>query len=247
MRPRLLLAAAATAAALVALGRRLLRSTVTTELGRVEILDPGEEPGVRRSGAVGSVQEAEITVGRDLLERIWTPASLEQLARGYWTFLRRFTLGIVRVVYAHEHRTVTAFGRFPLLRFGTPAYEAGPGSGRVTWPIEDGLLVAREGRGRGYLRVSVRRCDRDGVDDEADARPQQVRIIARVEVQSFYPGLRGRGAFARFGTWFYAQTQLRIHVIACNAYLLSLARLDFPGLEPAPANGPDRELEPSEA
>lgn len=195
---------------------------------RVSILEPEERTRVRPSGAVGSVQEAEITVERSFLERIWTTDNLELLARAYWAFLRRMSLGIIRVQYAAASRTVAAFGKIPLLRFGAPIYETENGTGRVTWPIDRGLLVAREGRGKGALRVSVTRCDRDGEGDEA---LDQVRLIARVEVENFYPGLRGRGRFARFGAWFYAQTQLRIHVLVCNAYLRSLPRLDFPAID----------------
>ena len=198
---------------------------------QVSILDPEEQIRVRPSGAVGSVQEAEITVERGLLERIWNVDSLELMARAYWAFLRRMSLGIIRVEYAAASRTVAAFGRIPLLRFGAPRYETEEGRGRVTWPIDRGLLVAREGRGKGALRVSIERCDRDGVDDEADAGLDSVRLIAKVEVENFYPGIRGRGRFARFGAWFYAQTQLRIHVIVCNAYLRSLPRLDFPTID----------------
>lgn len=203
----------------------------TSEPTEVNILDPGETPRVHPSGAVGSVQEAEIVVGRDFLERIWTPDSLELLARGYWAFLRKTFLGIIRVIYAHDSRTVTAFGRIPLLRFGTPQYETSDGSGRVTWPVDRGLLVARDGRGKGHLRVEVERCDRDGVDEEADAGKDQVRLLARVEVENFYPGLRGRGWLSRLGAWFYAQTQLRVHVIVCNAFLRSLPSLDFPDVD----------------
>ena len=50
----------------------------------------------------------------------------------------------------------------------------------------------------------------------------------RVEVRNFYPWLRGSGRFARFGAWLYGQTQLRIHVIVCNGFLRSLARLNLP-------------------
>ncbi len=241
---RLRIVLALAAAGLLVLGRRLLRTAATTAHGRARIIDPGRDRGVSASGAVASVQAAEIEVDRSLLERIWTPDSLELLARGYWAFLRRFTLGIVRVVYGDRDRTVTAFGRIPLLRFGAPRYEAGAGRGRVTWPIASGPLVAREGRGKGHLRVAVERRE-DGGD-----RDDRVRLIARVEVENFYPGLRGRGAFARFGAWFYAQTQLRIHVIVCNAYLLSLPTLDFPGVETTalPSElGRDRSFEPSAA
>lgn len=247
MRPRspwLPAMGAAAALGAAALYRGLVRTTVTTERGRIEILDPADDSVLRRSGAVGSVQEAEIRVERAMLERIWTPAGLEQLARGYWAFLRSVTLGIVRVIYAPDQRTVTLLGRIPLLRFGAPRYEAADDAGQVTWPIVEGLLVAREGRGHGHLRVAVRRCDQGGVGVEPDAADRLARVVARVEVQNFYPGLRGRGAFARFGTWLYAQTQLRVHVIVCNAYLLSLAKLHFPDLE-APGGERAPQLETS--
>lgn len=217
---------------LVVLGyRKAVRRTVRTPESEVRILDPDDNVRVHRSGAVGSVQEAEIVVERAFLEGIWNADSLELLARGYWSFLRRMSLGIIRMIYAHDSRTVTAFGRIPLLQFGSPRYVTDDGVGQVTWPIDRGLLVAREGRGKGHLRVSVERCDRDGVDDEVDARSDDVRIIAKVEVENFYPGIRGRGRFARLGAFFYSQTQLRIHVIVCNAYLLSLPKLDFPEVD----------------
>ena len=122
---------------------------------QVSILKPEEQVRVRASGAVGSVQEAEIVVDRRLLDGIWTADNLELIARGYWAFLRRMSLGIIRVEYAADSRTVTAFGKIPLLRFGAPVYEAEEGSGKVEWPIDRGLLVAVEGRGKGALRVSV--------------------------------------------------------------------------------------------
>ena len=222
---------AALVAAIVLIYRKAVRTTVETPEGQVSILEPDDNVRVKPSGAVGSVQEAEIVVDRAFLERIWNTDSLELLARGYWAFLRRMSLGIIRVRYTRDSRTVAAFGLVPLLRFGTPRYDTAEGEGRVTWPIDRGVLVAREGRGQGDLRVLVKRCDRDGVDDEVDADEDKVRMIARVEVNNFYPGLRGRGRFAQFGAWFYAQTQLRIHVIVCNAYLLSLPKLDFPDVD----------------
>jgi hypothetical protein len=229
---RALIAAAVTVPLAAVAGRRLRGSQrALADAPEVEILNPGETVKVSTTGPASSVQKAEILVERDLLDRIWTPDSLELIARGYWVFLRRVTLGVIRVHYAYDSRTVTALGAIPLLRFGTPIYEADDGRGRVTWPIDSGILVASSGRGRGHLRVSVERCDRDGVDDEADATRDRVRLIAEVEVANFYPGLRGSGWFARFGAWFYAQTQLRIHVIVCNAYLRSLPRMDFPGVD----------------
>lgn len=203
----------------------------STQATEINIIDPGETVKVTPDGPASSVQEAEIVVRRDFLEQIWTPDSLELLARAYWAFLRKAFLGLIRVVYTHDSRTVTALGKVPLLRFGAPSYETAEGSGRVTWPVDSGILVARDGRGKGHLRVEVERCDRDGVDDEIDARKDEIRLIARVEVANFYPGLRGRGWIARWGAWFYAQTQLRIHVIVCNAFLRSLADMDFPDVD----------------
>jgi len=202
-----------------------------SESPEVSILDPGERSRVRPGGAVGSVQEAQIRVPREMLERTWSADNLELLARAYWAFLRRMSLGVIRVLYAPTSRTVAAFGKIPLLRFGAPIYEAESGRGQVTWPIERGLLVAREGRGRGSLRVSIERCDRDGIDDAVDAAVDTVRLIARVEVENFYPGIRGRGRFSRFGAWLYAQTQLRIHVLVCTAFLRSIPRLDFSAID----------------
>jgi hypothetical protein len=202
-----------------------------TSAPQVSIRKPAEPVRVRPGGAVGSVQEAEIVVDRHLLDGIWTADNLELVARGYWAFLRRMSLGLIRVHYAPDSRTVTAFGRIPLLRFGAPIYETEEGSGTVEWPIDRGLLVAVEGRGRGALRVSIRRCDRSGADDAADAEHERVMLIAKVEVENFYPGLRGRGRFARIGAWLYAKTQLRIHVLVCNGYLRHLPRLDFPRLD----------------
>lgn len=227
----LLLALIAAATTIAALIRRRIGGNPANQPTEVNILDPGDEVKVSPKGPAGSIQEAEILVERSTLERIWTADSIELLARGYWAFLRNVSLGLIRMNYAHDSRTVTILNHIPLLRFGNPTYEASEEHGRVTWPVVGGLLVAREGRGQGHLRVDVRRCDRDGVDDEADALLDQVRLIARVEVDSFYPGLRGSGWFARWGAWFYAQTQLRIHVVVCNAFLRSLPNLDFPDVD----------------
>lgn len=225
------LALVAAAAAAFAESIRRIGGNPANQPTEVNILDPGDEVRVSAKGPAGSIQEAEILVQRDTLERIWTADSIELLARGYWAFLRNVSLGLIRMTYAHDSRTVTILNRIPLLKFANPEYEASEERGRVTWPVVGGILVAREGRGQGHLRVEVRRCDRDGVDDEADALLDQVRLIARVEVDSFFPGLRGSGPFARWGAWFYAQTQLRVHVVVCNAFLRSLPNLDFPDVD----------------
>ncbi len=175
------------------------------------------------TGAVSSVQEAEITMPRELLDRMWRAENLERLARSYWRWLSYVTLGLIRVVYAEESRTaVLLTKRLPLLSFHAPEYETDAGMGCVTWPIERGLLVSRDGRhGEGFLRIRVQRREDGGTSGDAT-------VDVRVEVRNFYPWLRGSGRFARFGAWIYGQTQLRIHVLVCNGFLRSLGKLDLP-------------------
>ena len=182
----------------------------------VRLIRAEESERVPATGAVGSVQEADVTLPSELLDRLWSAEYLERLASAYWRYLSRVTLGLVRVVYGPDYRTVVLLHRrLSLLRFHAPVYETGPGWGRVTWPIERGLLVAARGRGEGFLRIVVE-------------RPAEETARVRLEVRNFYPLLRGGGRFARFGAWLYAQTQLRIHVLVCNGFLRSLARLDLP-------------------
>ena len=192
----------------------LLRSTSTP--ASVRLITSGESERVPATGAVASVQEAELTLPPRLLDRLWTPASLERLARAYWRYLNRVTLGLVRVAYGPDYRAVVLLHRrLVLLRFRAPDYETEGDRGQVTWPIERGLLVSPNSRGDGFLRIAV-------------SRPRDDAVCVRVEVRNFYPWLRGSGRFARFGAWLYAQTQLRIHVLVCNGFLRSLARLDLP-------------------
>ncbi len=178
-----------------------------------------EQPGASGDGAVGSKQVAEVTLPREELERIWSPEYLERLARTYWSFLSRFSLGLIRVLYSEDSREVVFLTRpFVLLRFHKPEYEIDSDGGTVTWPIDRGVLVAKRGRGRGFLRLGVRR---EPVADDAE----EVTLLVSSEVVNFYPtiatGLSG---------WLYEQTQLRIHVIVTHAFLRSLANLD---LEPS--------------
>lgn len=189
---------------------------------KVEIVDSPQRTAVPQTGATGSVQRAVVTLPSATLERLWSPEYLERLARAYWAYLNRISLGLFRVVYEPDARTLVAgWRRLALLRFRAPEYETGPGGGSVTWRIERGLLVAREGRGEGYLRIAVERLD-------ARAQRNEARLGVEVEVKSFYPWLRGSGRFARFGTWLYSQTQARIHVLVTNGFLRSLMRLDLP-------------------
>lgn len=175
--------------------------------------------GYAPDGSLGSRQVAEVTLPRAELDGVWSAEYLERLARTYWRFLSRVSLGLLRVLYTETSREVVLLTRpFVLLRFKTPEYDFEPDRGTVTWPIDRGLLVASEGRGRGYLRLSVQRPPEDDGASEVTA-------TVCSEVVNFYPRIA-----ARIGRFIYNQTQLRIHVIVTNAFLRSLANLD---LEPS--------------
>jgi hypothetical protein len=188
----------------------------------VRLVRSGESERVPETGAVASVQEAEVTIDRERLAELWSPEDLERLALAYWRWISRVTLSLVRVVYAPASRSVVLLTRrLPLLRFDLPEYDVAEDLGCVTWRIRRGVLVARKGRDRGFLRIVVRRPER-----EAAGAAETVEV--RLEVRNFYPWLRGSGRFARFGAWLYGQTQLRLHVLICNGFLRSLAELDLP-------------------
>jgi hypothetical protein len=177
------------------------------------------QSGYSEDGAVGSRQVAEVTLPRAELERIWSPEYLERLARTYWSFLSRFSFGLIRVLYGEDSREVVFLRRpFVLLRFHRPEYQINPDGGTVMWPINRGVLVAHRGRGRGFLRLSVHRRPIDDGTGEAT-------LIVTSEVMNFYPTIA-----ARFSRWIYEQTQLRLHVIVTHAFLRSLANLE---LEPS--------------
>jgi hypothetical protein len=152
---------------------------------------------------------------KDRLDRMWGPANLENLARTYWRFLTRVTLGLTRVVYGENERSVIFLGRlFTLLRFEAPEYVLDGDHGSVTWRIRDGLLVARGGRGCGFLRLDVRRETFEGSD--------QATVRIEVEVANFYPAIS-----ARFSIPVYMATQSVVHVLVTQAFLRSLATLEL--------------------
>lgn len=173
-------------------------------------------------GSVTTRQVADVTLPREELERIWSPAYLERLASTYWRFLTRVSLGLLRVLYSDDAREVVLLTRpFVLLRFHAPEYEAEGDRGAVTWRVDRGILVAPAGRSRGYLRIVVQR--------PPEAERTGVEVTGRVtsEVANFYPTIAGWGWFARIGRHLYGFTQLKIHVIITHAFLRSLARLDL--------------------
>ena len=170
----------------------------------------------RATGAVRSVQSTEVVLPAERIDAMWAPQYLERLARTYWRFLTRATLGLIRVYYTEGERYVCLLFRpLKLLTFRAPEYEMDDRRGVVRWRIERGLLVARRGRGGdGYLEIDVER------------RPAEqagfVNIAIEVAVANFYPAVASR--LSRF---VYTNTQSRIHVIVTHGFLRSLARLDL--------------------
>jgi hypothetical protein len=210
---RLATAGALLAAILLALfanARRLLNTRGA--VARTTIDSPEEHTTTGPDGAVRSVQSADITLPPDAMVELWSSHNLERLARTYWRFLTRISLGVIRVRYRDDGRDICLFGwpAFSLLTFQAPEYEFEPDHGVVRWRIEKGLLVSRRGRGGdGYLEIEV---ERRGAD----------RLHVEVEVSNFYPAIA-----SRLGRWLYENTQSRIHVIVTHGFLRSLARLDL--------------------
>jgi hypothetical protein len=213
--PALLLGASAFLVAVLALlgvrqRRRLLNPA------KAAIVSPPRSTVIARDGAVRSVQAAELTLDGAQLDRLWTPENLENLARTYWRFLSRVTLGLIRVVYGADERSVVFLARpLTLLRFEAPEYLLEGDHGKVTWRIRDGLLVARSGRGCGFLAIDVRRLVDGGSGSQA-------RVRIELEVANFYPAIA-----VGFSTPVYEVTQSSIHVLVTHAFLRSLARLDL--------------------
>jgi hypothetical protein len=180
------------------------------------IRDPEEHTVFDDDGGVRSIQAADLTVPTDELDELWNPTNLERLARTYWKYLSRVTLGLIRVTYTDTERLVVLLFRpFVLLRFSAPEYEGAGDRGIVRWRIENGLLVSPRGRGgKGYLEIDVRR--------QPAEEPDMTTVHIEVEIASFYP------AIATWLTKFvYSNTQSKIHVLVTHGFLRSLARRDL--------------------
>jgi hypothetical protein len=211
----LFLSLTAVAALLFAVARRLLNRP--RRVAQALIVDPEEHTTTDpETGAVRSIQAADLKLPDEVLASIWSPAYLERLARTYWRFLTRCTLGLIRVHYREDGRDVKLLGLFPLLTFQAPEYEMDGDRGIVRWRIDKGVLVAAHGRGGdGYLEIDVER-------RPSPETPGFSIAHVEVEVANFYPAIA-----LRLSRWVYENTQSRIHVIVTHGFLRSLARLDL--------------------
>src|SRR3954471_9059384 len=212
MRRRTILILLMLAGALVLAARDALRTG--RAIARISGLR--DETRIDDNGAVRSIQGADVTLPAAELEKLWSPTNLERLARTYWRFLTRCTLGFIRVKYTERERFVCLLFRpFVLLSFQAPEYEMDANRGVVRWRIESGVLVSAQGRGgNGYLEIRVERCD--------GPLPGEARLHADVEVANFYPALA-----SSLSRWIYTNTQSRIHVLVTYGFLRSLATLDL--------------------
>ncbi len=198
------------------------------------------------TGAMRSVQTADVLLSERALSELWSPENLERLARTYWRFLTRVTLGLVRVRYTERERLVVLLFRpLTLLAFSAPEYELKPDHGVVRWRLRRGLLVARAGReSKGHLQIDVRRLRGEGSAGErpaakrlereslaaesskgADLKVEGTkgpRLHIEVEVANFHPAIAS-GLSLRL----YNATQSRIHVLVTHGFLRSLARLNL--------------------
>jgi hypothetical protein len=202
-------------AALSRLGKLLLARP--SRIGSARIRRLHDDTHVdHETGAVRSLQSADLTLPAADLDAIWTPMHLERLARTYWAFLSKVTLGLVRVYYSENERFVSLLVRpLVLLRFQAPEYEMDAARGIVRWRIERGLLVARRGHsGDGYLEIEVQR----GPAEEEGCASLRIEV----EVANFYPSIA-----KTFSQWFYAATQSRVHVLVTYGFLRSVAKLDL--------------------
>jgi hypothetical protein len=210
-------AAVAGALALIAVGAWARRARARGAPAKAVIADPPEPTSHDDlTGAVRSVQAADIFLPAEELERIWSPMYLERLARTYWRFLSRVTLGLIRVHYTERERfVVLLFPPLKLITFHAPEYEMDAQRGLVRWRIARGLLVARRGHERdGYLQIEVCRWPA--------RREGEARLHVEVEVANYYPAIA-----IRFSRRIYNATQSYIHVIITHGFLRSLARLDL--------------------
>jgi uncharacterized protein YbjT (DUF2867 family) len=175
---------------------------------------PFEATRPARTGPIGSVERAEltlppgasITVDRDFVE--WA-------ARSYWRFLTRITLGLIRVAsHADTVEVVLMVRPLVLLRFRPARYEPAHAGASVTWPIEGGLLVWRQGVNQGHLRLTI----------EARAG-EPTTLLASIDAMDYFPAIRGGGRLAWVGTVVYGATQARVHRLVTTRFLRSLGRL----------------------
>ena len=193
------------------LNRRRRSATVANSV----IADPEQHTTMDTSGAVRSIQAADVTMPEGELVEIWTPTNLERLARTYWKYLSRVTLGLIRVEYTDTERAV-------VLPHAPVRAAALPRAG-----LRDERRTAGSCAGRSATAILVARPRLRPPRDRRQARaraepPATSESHVEVEVANFYPSIA-----SWVGRWVYTITQSRIHVLVTHGFLRSLARLEL--------------------
>lgn len=190
----------------------------------VRIADPDGPPRIDAAGLAQSIQAAELTVSPDAVDAVMSLTGLDRLGRTYWRFLRRSSLGLIRVVQTPDRELVVLLGRpLVLLAFGSPEYLLEDDHGRVRWPILGGLLACTrpsDPAPAGLLQIELR------LPHRATGGPTVVHI--EVAVLDYRPAIA-----RRFGPAVYAATQVRVHTVLTHMFMRSLARLRLAPPRPA--------------
>ena len=192
----------------------LLNARRERRIADAVIRDPEDHTAMDERGAVRSIQAADLTIPADELEELWDADHLERLARTYWRFLSRVTLGLIRVTYTDDGRLVVLLPAVRAAELRRPEYEMDARRGIVRWRISDGLLVSSAGATATATSRST----------SGAARPSDegwATVHVEVEVANFYP------AIATGSRLVYSHTQSRIHVLVTHGFLRSLARLEL--------------------
>jgi hypothetical protein len=183
---------------------------------KVRIADPDGPPRIDAAGIAHSVQAAQLTPDPAAVEAVWSLTGLDRLGQTYWRFLRRISLGLIRVIQTTDRELLVLVGRpLVLLAFGPPEYLLDANRARVRWPILGGLLASTrttDPPGAGLLQIELTQPSQPTL-----GRPA---VSIEVAVLDFRPAIA-----RRFGPAVYAATQARAHVAITHTFMRSLARL----------------------
>src|SRR4029450_9884988 len=90
-----------------------------------KIASPEEHTVIDARGGVRSIQAAYVTMDEAQLDSMWSPMHLERLARTYWKYLSRVSLGLIRVRYTPTERQGVVLNlAVVLLRLFAARYDA---------------------------------------------------------------------------------------------------------------------------
>ena len=198
--------------------RRLLFAAPATPAADAGASASGVSAAHRRhviaaDGAVRSVQSADITLARSAISTgCGRPSNLERLARTYWRFLTRVTLGLIRVDYGEDER----YGRARCAgRCGCCASRR-PSTRSTREPRQRAL--ADRGRPAGRARAAA------GDGFLSDRRPPRARRPSRGPTPRCTSRSRSRTSIRRSPPAQHAGVRARSRRSTCSSRTASCAR-----------------------